>query len=464
MTLPKIAVTVAALLFITMSAEAASNILFVLDSSGSMWGKVDGKTKMSIAKSALPQLLGEVPSGTKLGLLVYGHRDKSSCEDVELLLPMGDASADSVGSALTRIKPIGKTPIALALEQASTAFPAGTEKDSNSVVLISDGIETCNGDPCAVAGKLAAANIRVKVHVVGFDISQEDRAALECIAANGNGKYFSASSPEGFTEAVSEAIETAQADPEPAPEPEPAAQPEPAPEPAKEPERTLYFEDGFAGDDLTEQWEVVNPDPNGYIVEDDSLLIVNSKIAGFAEADTPNLVKLGKELPKGDWDLEANLRVNLETGRDQVWLGLREDEANYVGARLSSYHNGMIAGMGGEIVIDVVKRANGEESKFSTLAAKGSGYVDDDLQKVIESLKTDGGVLTLSKRGRKFFASLTLNGVKDDQGKPRRVMTESLTALRLPGSASIAVGKFDNRNGDTTIYMDKLEIFSVIAE
>lgn len=467
MSLLKVSVAAATLFLGSVSAQAESNILFVLDASGSMWGKVGGATKMSVAKSALPQLMSQVPVGTKLGLLVYGHRNKTSCEDVELVLPMGSANTDSVGSALKALTPIGKTPIAHSLEQASAAFPAGSEKDSNSIVLISDGIETCDGDPCGVAGKLAAANIKVKVHVVGFDISDKDRAALECIATNGNGKYFPANSPEGFGEAVSEAIQTAQAEPEPAPEPAPA----PAPEPAapKGPARQLYFEDAFSGDDLTEEWEITNPNPDGYIVEDGALLIVNSQAAGFAQPDTPNIVQLKRELPKGDWDLVANFRIKLDTGADQLWLGLRRDENNYIGARLSSIHDGVKPDMFGGIDVDVVKRSNGQDSKFTKTAVdKGRGGAapgGDNPYQAIQSLDKEGAVLTLSKRGRQFFASLTLNGVKDDQGNPVTVKTDALTTLRVPGPVALAVGKWDGRNpGDTTVLVDKLEVFAVGAD
>jgi hypothetical protein len=432
-----------------------------------MWGKVGGATKMSVAKSALPQLMSQVPAGTKLGLLVYGHRDKSSCEDVELVVPMGSGNTESVGSALKALTPIGKTPIAHSLEQASSAFPAGSEKDSNSIVLISDGIETCDGDPCSVAGKLAAANIKVKVHVVGFDISDKDRAALECIAANGNGKYFSADSPDGFGEAVSEAIQTAQAEPEPAPEPVPP--PVPEPEAPKEPERQLYFEDAFSGDALTEEWEVTNPNPDSYIVEDDALLMVNSQAAGFAQPDTPNIVQLQRELPKGDWDLVANIRIKLDTGADQFWLGLRKDENNYIGARLASVHDGVKPDMFGGIDVEVVKRSNGQDSKFTRTAVdKGRGVAapgGDNPYQAIQSLDKEGAVLTLSKRGRQFFATLTLNGVKDDQGNPVTVKTDPLTALRAPGPIALAVGKWDGRNpGDTTVTVDKLEVFTVGAD
>lgn len=91
--------------------------------------------------------------------MVYGHRDKTSCQDVELLLPLGEVSEQSVAAALANVTPTGKTPIAYSLGQAPDAFKGQPETAGCSIALISDGIETCDGDPCDVAARLAGSGI-----------------------------------------------------------------------------------------------------------------------------------------------------------------------------------------------------------------------------------------------------------------------------------------------------------------
>lgn len=429
----------------SVHAHAASKILFVLDSSNSMWGQVEGTAKMDTAKTALSKLISDLPGDTEVGLMVYGHRDKASCEDVEVVLPFGKANSASVATALSPLRPTGKTPIAYALAQAPAVFGKPDPDAANSVVLISDGVETCEGDPCAAAGTLANSNINVRVHVVGFDISDKDRAALECIAEKGKGQYFAANSTQGFSDAVAKAAVVAQAAPEP-----PPAKAEPA--------RTIYFEDEFDGEDVGPDWSVINPNPDGYIVEDGQILIVNSGVQGFNKADTPNIIHLDKKpLPKGDWDLTAKVKLELQTGKDNFWLGLYKDEKNYMAIQFWSD-----VGYCSQIVLRLVKMANGEATQFDARAAgsKTCGFGKGDIKEVIEKLARDGLSLTLSKRGREYTATAILNGTLDD-GKPRMVATEALTSLRLPGQPAIAAGLWNNANGEMLSYIDRVEIVAV---
>ena len=90
-------------------------------------------------------------------------------------------------------------------------------EENNHVVLISDGIETCEGDPCKVAADLVAKGLNVRVHVVGFDVDADAREQLQCIAEAGNGMYFDAQSAQALQQAVIEVRAVAQAEPEPEP-------------------------------------------------------------------------------------------------------------------------------------------------------------------------------------------------------------------------------------------------------
>lgn len=189
------------------AALADTNTLFILDGSNSMWGQVESVAKIETARSVLTELLNDVPTDTNVGLMTYGHSREGDCSDVEVLSPIGQASSDALASHFGSVVPRGKSPIALALELSAREFRIG--QDNNNVVLISDGVETCGRDICQAAAELAAQDINVRIHVVGFDVGANDRAQLECVANAGGGQYFHATSTEGFQQAVAKVQQAA---------------------------------------------------------------------------------------------------------------------------------------------------------------------------------------------------------------------------------------------------------------
>jgi len=167
----------------------SSDLLFILDCSGSMWGRVDNKPKIVIAKEVLKDLLGDVPDNINMGLLVYGHREKGNCNDIEMVSDIGASRQDLI-QQLLKLNARGKTPIEKALKQSSKIL---SKQDSTStVILISDGIETCGGDPCGYIKTLKEQGITLKVHVIGFQVTSKAAEQLKCIADAGNGGFFSA--------------------------------------------------------------------------------------------------------------------------------------------------------------------------------------------------------------------------------------------------------------------------------
>ncbi len=127
-------------------------MLFILDGSNSMWGQIEGQAKITAAQGVLSNLLTDLPADTKVGLMVYGHRDKSSCDDIELVSAIGADTPDALAGKLKNLQPKGKTPIAGALNAAIKAFDR-LEGQNNHVVLVSDGIETCEGTPAPPPGR-----------------------------------------------------------------------------------------------------------------------------------------------------------------------------------------------------------------------------------------------------------------------------------------------------------------------
>lgn len=422
-------------------ADNRTNLLFVLDASGSMWGKVDNEHKITTAKTVLNGLMGDLPTGTAAGLMVYGHRKQSWCEDVELIAPIGSISAANAGSSLGRITPKGKTPIAYSLKQTRAAFQGLDRDESKHVVLISDGIETCDGDPCAVAGDLASAGINVKVHVVGFDISETDRKQLQCIADNGNGKYFSADSTAGFGEAIADVVtEVSQAAPAPQPEPEVET-------PAKAETPDLFFDD-FNGTDLAAHWEIQNPDAGAYLVEDGHLLAVASGGASLDNGDIVNMFKLNQDLPKGDWVATMQFRMPYHTGREATFFGLYLDKDNHtIGmANAQSYYEDI---RGARMFLSAQKVSKGKKTSFNKViwgGARGQAYTLSDLPNPF--------VLRITKKGRSYTPAVRIQ----DGDVGTWVEQESVTLLRPKGKLAFGIYQWQAVKGETPVYVDWIRI------
>src|SRR5262249_8813105 len=142
----------------------------IVDGSGSMGGVVAGQPKITSAREALHAILSALPdtiSGADIGLRVYGHRSakaKHDCADTHLEVPLQGVNRTAIRSALAAVHPTGYTPIAGSLEAAAQDFK---KKGDRVVVIITDGIESCGGDPCATSQKLVAAGAFQKPYVIG---------------------------------------------------------------------------------------------------------------------------------------------------------------------------------------------------------------------------------------------------------------------------------------------------------
>ncbi|MFE0017466.1 VWA domain-containing protein [Mesorhizobium sp. NPDC059054] len=214
-----IAAVVTALLF-AAPALAADRTIIVLDASGSMWGQIDGKPKLEIARQSLRTVLQSLPADRELGLMAYGHREKGSCEDIELVVPPAAGTAGAITAAADSMKFLGKTPLTAAVRKAAEALKYTEEKAT--VVLITDGLETCNADPCALGKELKAAGVDFTAHVVGFGLTADEGRGVACLAENTGGKYIQATDAAGLEEALKQTVaEKPAAEPKPAPAPEP---------------------------------------------------------------------------------------------------------------------------------------------------------------------------------------------------------------------------------------------------
>jgi Ca-activated chloride channel homolog len=171
--------------------KPTEQVMLVLDASGSMWGQLNGKTKIEIARAAVADLTGAWPAHNPLGLVTYGHRSKGDCQDIETLLPVAPLNRSTYLSKVNALNPKGMTPISAAVMHAAEALKYSEQKAT--VILVSDGEETCNLDPCEVGRSLEAKGVDFVAHVIGFDVpNPKHQDQLKCLAENTGGRYFNA--------------------------------------------------------------------------------------------------------------------------------------------------------------------------------------------------------------------------------------------------------------------------------
>ena len=173
---------------------AGRSVLLILDASGSMNAKLpNGETRIAVAQRAVKGVAGFVPAQAQLGLRMYGAQSPASqknCQDTNLAVPFGPASANGgpITTSVDGAKAQGYTPIAFSLGQAANDFPADSKE--RVIVLVSDGKETCQGDPVVAARALAAKG--TTVHTVGFVVDTAARGQLQAVARATGGTYFDA--------------------------------------------------------------------------------------------------------------------------------------------------------------------------------------------------------------------------------------------------------------------------------
>ena len=196
-----------------MKGTETARMVLVLDGSGSMWGQIDGKAKIEIAKEVTAELIDQIPADFQTGLTVYGHRRKGDCKDIEMVIPVGPHDGAAMKAKVQGISPKGKTPLSEAVKQAAQALRYTEERAT--VILVSDGLETCDIDPCALAAELAMSGVDFTVHVIGFDISKEDQGRLRCLADKTGGLFLAASNAGSLRDALFQTVEEVKAPPPP---------------------------------------------------------------------------------------------------------------------------------------------------------------------------------------------------------------------------------------------------------
>ena len=181
-------------------SEPLTRILFVFDGSQSMYGRWESGAKIAVAQRLMGQMLDSLQGiqqtgNFQLALRVYGHQKPvppQDCSDTKLEVPFGDGNIPKMKRVLRSISPKGTTPIAGSLFKAADDFPA-CNNCRNVIILITDGVEACDGDPCAVSLRLRKQGIILKPFVIGIGLDEEFKSTFECV-----GTYFDAADENTF--------------------------------------------------------------------------------------------------------------------------------------------------------------------------------------------------------------------------------------------------------------------------
>ncbi len=182
-------------------ADNKAKTVIIFDASNSMWGQIKGVPKINIARDALKDVINDWDE-SELGITVYGHRKKKDCNDIEAVIPVGKVNKKEILSKILKIKPKGMTPISLAIEKVAEELK--NSGDNSSIILISDGKDSCDADPCKTVKKLVKQGVKFKAHVIGFDVNKDADKQLRCIADATNGIYVSPKNSKALKKALEE--------------------------------------------------------------------------------------------------------------------------------------------------------------------------------------------------------------------------------------------------------------------
>ncbi|WP_233434969.1 vWA domain-containing protein [Mesobacillus jeotgali] len=181
--------------------KPAEKAIILLDASSSMLQQTDGRVKMEVAKDAVKSFAKTIGQSSEVSLVVYGHKgsdsdvDKeSSCSGIEEVYPMGKYEKEVFHGAVDFFESKGWTPLAGAIQKAAEM---SSGYDGNTTIyIVSDGAETCDGDPVQASKDLVAENAESTVNIIGFDVDGNTENQLKAVAEAGNGEYFKADNPE----------------------------------------------------------------------------------------------------------------------------------------------------------------------------------------------------------------------------------------------------------------------------
>ena len=227
-------------------ASEVTDLALIVDYSGSMNAKMkDGMAKVASAKKCVSDLVDKLPNDLNVALIVYGTSKKRGCEDIDVVQSLGPIDKAGLRNKINGFNATGMTPIASSLIKAGEELKKA--KGGSGIVLVTDGAESCHGDPAGVAAKLAAEfGVKFGINVIGFGIEAKEKSELASIAEKGHGKLLTVENASELASALQKVV--AEKVVTPAPTPVPTATPTPTPTatptPTSPPRETKQYEAG----------------------------------------------------------------------------------------------------------------------------------------------------------------------------------------------------------------------------
>ena len=188
------------------ATSEVTDLALIVDYSGSMNAKMkDGATKVASAKKCMTDLIDKLPNDLNVALVVYGVSKARGCQDIDIVQPLGPIDKATLKSKINGFSATGMTPIASSLTKAGEELKKA--KGGSAIVLVTDGAESCHGDPAAVAAKLAAEfGVKFGINVIGFGIEPKEKAELADIAAKGHGKLLTVENASELADALQKVV------------------------------------------------------------------------------------------------------------------------------------------------------------------------------------------------------------------------------------------------------------------
>jgi len=170
-----------------------------------MWGQVEGRDKITITKEAIVNNISSWKEGVKIGLVAFGHNNLKRCIGSETIMPLAVMNESRMHNRLKEVNPKTEGSIAHSLNRAAKAMHSDAKKAT--IVLISDGQTSCTIDPCKTAEVLADESLDFRIHVIGFDVANDSKAKLECIARVSDGEYYAVTNADELNNALANVVE-----------------------------------------------------------------------------------------------------------------------------------------------------------------------------------------------------------------------------------------------------------------
>lgn len=192
--------------------DGTRTVLFVIDGSGSMWGRFEAgderRAKVDVVRDLVRPIIA-ADTHARIGLQSFGHRRRGDCSDVEVIAPPATDRA-AVLAGIDKLNPRGKGPLAEALRQAAQAV--GAERPA-SIIVIHDGVDNCRQDACAAAADFAKAAPGVPSHMIAIGVPQSEQQAVQCVAKATGGKFYDVRDPVALAAAIQDATALALGSP-----------------------------------------------------------------------------------------------------------------------------------------------------------------------------------------------------------------------------------------------------------